>query len=364
LRNLLSGIKKVFIPASDEHYWNEKAAELEYLAKSHNGDITESQAEFSKPLGERAKIAVGRVNFDLMLANLDVDTDYIALSSSHIVLAVKYGLIGTLIGHLTNVNADQIEEILLKLHGYFKPDGARSPLDYHTGAKHRYTFGHDLNIFQELPPGYTIGGNEVGGKSLYSLVLDYIKNGYPDCGAVTGHIKAIMHILTHLISDLPTKDGIPLPFTSLFTKWIANPDNVSGYSAKNPVMDFLGREFGTINAADVTAYATIKLLVKSHHAIEFYKSDAEVLDKDLILAQMNTIAYGTSVIVQMFILITNPSSLNAKLNHMIVWPFMYNAGRAQLLLLRQHKDVLSSYEESLALLESESMKFDEWVSAQ
>ncbi len=364
MRKLLSGIKKAFSPASDEQYWNQKAAELEYLSKSYKGEIVQDPALSSSSLQERAVAAVGHVDFESMLEGLEVDTSYVAISSVHIVLAVKYGLVGTLIGHLTNVNADKIEEILLKLHGYFKPGGKRSPLDYHTGAKHRYTFGHDLNVFGELPPGYTIGGKDVGGKSLYSLVLDYIKEGYPNCGPVVGHFKAVMHILTHLISDLPTKDGIPLPFTSIFTEWVENGDNVSGYSAKNPVMDFLGREFGTINAADVTAYAVIKVLVKSHHAIEFHKSVAEEDDRELILAQMYSVAYGASIAVQMFIMMVDPGSLNAKLNHMIAWPFLYNAGKSQLLLLRQHGEVLGDYERSLAQLESESARFEDWVNAQ
>lgn len=364
MRKFLFSIKKTLTPASDEQYWNEKATELAYLSKLHADEIVEDPNLSSLSLQERAVAAVGAVNFEALLAEMEVDTSYAALSSVNIALAVKYGLIGTLIGHLTNVNADKIEEILLKLHGYFKPGNARSPLDYHTGAKHRYTFGHDGNIFQKLPGGYTIGGKSVGDKTLYDLVFDYIKEGYPQSGPIAAHVKAIMHIFTHLMSDLPTKDGIPLPFTSIFTKWVENPLNASGYSASNPVMDFLGREFGTINAADVTALAAIKLLLKTHHSIEFHNSTAEEADKELLLALMSSIAYGTSVVVQMFIMIVDPSSRTGKLNHLIAWPFLYNSGKASIMLYQQHKGLIDSYQSSIALLSSGSVEFEAWVKTQ
>jgi hypothetical protein len=39
-------------------------------------------------------------------------------------------------------------------------------------------------------------------------------------------------------------------------------------------MDMLGREYGTINAADIASYAIIKILLAGYHQIVFRNSNA------------------------------------------------------------------------------------------
>jgi hypothetical protein len=55
---------------------------------------------------------------------------------------------------------------------------------------------------------------------------------------------------------------------------VRDETKVSGYSAQNPLMDMLGREYGTINAADIASYAIIKILLAGYHQIVFRNSNA------------------------------------------------------------------------------------------
>ncbi len=363
MRRLLSRLSTVFAGPSDE-YWDQKATELTYLGKLHRGELELEQSRPGQSLQERAVTAVGPVNFTELLAELEVDTGYRTLTAAQISGAVGIGIAGVVSAYLTNLHADKLEELFLKLHEYFKPEGTTSPLDYRTGAKHRYIFGHDLNVFQKLPDDYTFGGESVGGKTLYSLVVDYIEAGYPGAGPVLKHLKAIAHILTHCLSDLPTKDGLPLPFSSLFTQWVKDESKASGYSASNPLMDALGREFGTINAADISSYATIKLLLSGRHAIAFYKSEVTQEDKDLHLALMSTIAYGTGLMIQMLLLVAGAGGRTGKMNYLIAGPFLWNAGKSTLITHRQHQRVVMDYERSIRLLDDKTTTFDDWIRVQ
>lgn len=130
---------------------------------------------------------------------------------------------------LTNHYADALEEKFVKLHENFKPkDKGPSPLDYRAGGNHRSIFGHDFNLNQKLPDGYTYGGQDVGGQSVYSPVLKYLESNFPGSSGLGLHLKAILHILTHYLSDLPTTKGLPLPFSSFLQSGKRTPPKLQG----------------------------------------------------------------------------------------------------------------------------------------
>ncbi|WP_110685943.1 hypothetical protein [Salinicola aestuarinus] len=353
-------------PLDNDDYWDKKASALTYMSKAHAGEVDNVYLANSDELYAHAVATVGNIDFNALLTDLEIEDTFEGLTSAHEVIAVAFGIVGVLTTVLVNSKAKWLEEKFLSLHKKFKPDGA-SPLDYRTGKGHRYIFGHDGNFFQELPEGYTFTGEEVGGKSLYQLVTDYIGANYPGAGVFTKHLKAVSHIFTHYLSDLPTKDGLPLPFTSLFTKWSEDATKASGYSASNPVMDALGREFGTINFADMSSYAVIKLLLTGHHHITFGNVEVAKDEKELHHAQMSTIAYGTALYIQTFLLaigVNGNKIRTAKMNYLIAGPFVLNSTKSVLIATRMHKKVVAQYEESIAMLKNEEVSIEQWVKAQ
>lgn len=364
MRKLLRGFSSYFSTSSDDAYWNEKATEVTYLNKLYTEETSPSPGLQQLTLYERAAATVGPIAFDTLLCELDIDTSYPTLTKTQMGTAVGMGIIGVLLAHFTNSKGEALEAFFKELHNPYKASTGPSPIDYRAGKNHRYIFGHDFNLWQKLPDDYTFGGTSVGGKTLYTLIIEQMQLGFPNAGFIGVHVKAILHILTHYLSDLPTTDGLPLPFSSLFTKWVKDETKVSGYKAENPLMDALGKEYGTINAADIASYAIIKILLKGHHGITFYKATASEDEKALHHAQMSTIAYGTAVIIQMMLLVSGTAGRTGKLNYLIAGPFLWNAGKSVLIAHRQHRQVIQAYDQSLALLEDKSITFDDWVKHQ
>jgi hypothetical protein len=222
-------IKSVFIAEPEDAYWDQRATNLDYLVKRHTGEIIVDPTTAHLSLDERAKMAVGTVDFETMLADLEISTDYRSLNPNDIVVAVCIGIMGVGAAQLTNHYADALEEKFVKLHENFKPkDKGPSPLDYRAGGNHRSIFGHDFNLNQKLPDGYTYGGQDVGGQSVYSLVLKYLESNFPGSSGLGLHLKAILHILTHYLSDLPTTKGLPLPFSSFLQSGKRTPPKLQG----------------------------------------------------------------------------------------------------------------------------------------
>lgn len=360
----LNSIRNLFTsPLDDDDYWDKKATALTYLAEVHSGDALASNSDFNGDLYARAKSVVGDIQFQEMTASLDINNAFAQLTLNDQYLAIAFGISGVLSAYAVNQNSKIIEDKFLDFHIKYKPEGT-SPLDYRTGAKHRYYFGHDWNVFQKLPEKYSFGGQEVGGKSLYELVANYIGENFEDTSGIFAHLKTIAHILTHMLSDLPTKDGLPLPFTSLFTEWNENPLKVSGYSSENKLMEQLGREYGTINLADVSTYAVIKILISGHHSIKFNKSELGKDQKKLHLCQMNTIAYGSALYIQILLLaigVDGNKHRTAKLNYLIAGPFVYNSIKSILITNRIHKGIMVDYDNSINQLEKEEITIDQWA---
>lgn len=350
-------------PDPDPEFMDVQASQLVYLSKLQNNEISFDPSSSHLSLEERAKRAVGTTNFDALLAELDIDPDFRSLNENDVVIAIGIGVMGVLAAQLTNMNAESLEDRFLKFHQYFKGEDTcgASPADYRAGWKHRYIFGHDFNLFQKLPEGYTYMGKPVGGKSLYSLVFSYIQTNFPDSNGIGLHLKAVGHVLTHYLSDLPTHDGLPLPFSSFFTRWIKDETKISGYSASNPLMDALGPEFGSINAADVSTYAVIKAMIKGYKSYCHWGKETTKDDKDLHEAQLNTIAYGIAMVIQMMLLLTGVWGRTGKLNYLIAGPFLFNCARTTLIINRKHKKFMPEINRSIAILESEENTFEDWV---
>ena len=131
-------IKSVFIAGPEDAYWDQRATNLDYLVKRHTGEIIVDPTTAHLSLDERAKMAVGTVDFETMLADLEISTDYRSLNPNDIVVAVCIGIMGVGAAQLTNHYADALEEKFVKLHENFKPkDKGPSPLDYRAGGNHR-----------------------------------------------------------------------------------------------------------------------------------------------------------------------------------------------------------------------------------
>lgn len=345
----------------DKDFFTKKRKNLAYEEQLLNKKIVFNNQDLDQlNIPEIAQIAINDTDLNSFLENYsdDVDYEYSDLNKNHISLAVCFGIIGAFSSYLVNKNSKTFEDIFLKFHNLFKTNEA-SPIDYKTGSKHRYMFGHDFNLWQTLPDGYTFYGKDVGGKTLYSLIFDYCNNLPGSHSFLTTHLNSILHIITHYLSDLPTKDGIPLPFSSFFTTW-KEADNASGYTAENPLLKALGREYGSINLADISSYAVIKLLLKAHNKILFRKFDDND-DVQLHLSQMSVISYGVCMIIQMMLIITNIRGVTGKLNYIIVIPFLRNAIKVMLITNKKHKKIIKNYQKSISLLNNNEIDLELWI---
>lgn len=66
-------IKSVFIAEPEDAYWDQRATNLDYLVKRHTGEIIVDPTTAHLSPDERAKMAVGTVDFETMLADRDIN---------------------------------------------------------------------------------------------------------------------------------------------------------------------------------------------------------------------------------------------------------------------------------------------------
>lgn len=345
----------------DKDYFTKKMKSLAYEEQLLNKKIIFNNHDLDQlNIPKMAQITISDNDLKSFLENYndDINYEYGDLNKNHIYLAICFGIIGAFSSYLVNENSKTFEDIFLKFHNLFKTNEA-SPIDYKTGYKHRYMFGHDFNLWQKLPDGYTFYGKNVGGKTLYSLIFDYCNNLPGSHSFLTTHLNTILHIITHYLSDLPTKDGIPLPFSSFFTTW-KEADNATGYTSENLLLKALGREYGSINLADISSYAGIKLLLKVYSKIMFRKHDDDD-DVQLHLSQMSVISYGVCIIIQMILIITDIGEITGKLNYIIAIAFLRNAIKVMLITNKKHKKIIKNYQKSISLLNNDEINLELWV---
>ena len=349
-------------------FWDKRATILKYDKAIYEGKATppdssgENAAE-GDALFREACQANGFVSFEDMISQFEIEPYFYDLSRGHLASAAIFGVLGTLIAVLTDEKGEFIEDKIHSISDKYVSNGVTNPADYKAGRKHRYFFGHDiLNPMQRLPAGYLYKGKDVGGKTLYELCVETY--GLDQAGWMKLIAKPLgfaSQMLTHYASDLPTPQGLPLPGSSLFTEWEENVINTSGFSARNDLMEALGKEFGTLHLSDLTSTATIAVLVKSYHHITVRKDELSKSAQSILRNQLAVVAYGTGLITQLSLSVAGIERPSAKLNWILTVAFLKNTCSLIKAVDDKHKGVLQCYNASIDRLRDPSVSFDEWI---
>lgn len=240
-----------------DNFWDQRATVLAFHASLHAAQKQGKPAEApavssSEELYLNAKNAVGHVSFEEECLRRGIDQSLCPLDSRHASMAVAIGALGAGVAVCTDLIGRHVDSDL------FSQFDQKNPADYLKGFNHRYYFGHDmLNPLQELPPGFRLGGQDVGGRSLWTLMADQYGSG---SSQLLRFAQVLIHFAVHYLKDLLTTTGIPLPGTSYFTTWQTNTFNACGFSRSNPIMDALGRKYGSVHLSDFTSLGLIELL--------------------------------------------------------------------------------------------------------
>ncbi|MEP9337942.1 hypothetical protein ABKU20_23245, partial (plasmid) [Enterobacter asburiae] len=80
-----------------------------------------------------------------------------------------------------------------------------------------------------------------------------------------------------------------------------------------------------------------------------------------LTTQLAVIAYGTALVIQMLLLVTGTLGRTGKLNYLIAGPFLWNSARSVLIVHKQHRQVMTHYEKSIAVLNDSESNFDDWI---
>ena len=350
-----------------DEYWNKKTTILKYDEKlfkdKKSGKVTSKEPKIisNEELFVEAQQSIGTFNFNEEVEKLEINDFYFHLSDSNIKISITIGIMGAITAIVTDILGKSIEKT--KILSKFDKN---HPADYLKGHQHRYSFGHDtFNPFQKLPVGFQYQGLDVGGKSLFKMVGErYCPNSPP----IQKLFCVIGHNFVHYFRDSLTPDGLPLPGSSIFTKWEENLVNRCGFSSSNSLMDSLGRELGSVKASDFTSIILMKTL--SSFYIKNYTSNKKLSKnaKKIFEKQINTITTSTCLIIQLFLLLfhfsnnpnINKSKNGAKLNLVLLALFTKYVIQLMSYISKEHKELIDYYDKSIDLLNDEMTNIEDW----
>lgn len=356
-----------------DDFWTRRYTALRYDEAIYHGDVKAPvDAVGGDALFEEAAAAVGVVTPEEAAARFDFGPCFHDFEREHVALAVGIGAVGAGVAVLTDLAGPAVEKRIIDRNvgaearrtgkTMAEVRSTTHPADFRQGAKHRYLFGHDmLNPWQRLPEGFLYGTRDVGGRTLADLCAETY--GLGDAGLIGRPFGVAMKLLRHYLSDLPTPDGLPLPSSSLFTRWEENVLTASGFSGRNELMSRLGREFGTVHLSDVSSTAVIWLLVKLSHASLVAGRDLGERANAVLRRQLGVVAYGTGMAMQLGMGVVGANVPSAKMNWALAAAFLKNTVQLTRAMGDEHRLVTEGYQASLDRLRDSSVPFDAWVDA-
>lgn len=325
--NILKYISQKFVLEDDKSYWDKKATVLEWQkqtgkklsSNSTNQDIYDAAVQDGYNVSWK-NLADGFPDYFIELSALDTTVSIIIGIYAANRIARFTDKIGSEKSE-KNTEVKSLEKRISDMKG--KDYDKNNPFDLRSGLNHR-KMGHDVFSFSKknIPGNYVMrdkSGNLrkvaeiVGGSTENNFSMSDIINA--TYGTGTNHFWAgiwdkIEHTIFHLAKDVVTPNGVPLPLTELFNKFIANEDNVSGYKVDNKILDNVKNEFVTMRASDLTSIA----FIDGAHKILYLLKEPEwkKFDEDTIKAskaQLKVLSYCSCVITQMFLYLFQTSDL-------------------------------------------------------
>jgi len=369
----------------EKDFWDKRATILRYHEELYHKNVepeSKNKLVSNEDLYIEALNSTGKFSFSELLEKHEIGNFYHLLTNDQIAISIGIGIFGTVMAavtdHLSFDNPqvrgkeakNKIEEFFLKgdekLMRLFNKDYDKviNPADFRSGYRHRYFFGHDpVNMWQKLPEGFLYKGENVGGRTLFDLCADSYGYNIPGFkGQILKPIKAISTLFSHYLTDLPTHDGIPIPGSSLFTKWEENILRASGFSSKNQLMDTLGTELGSIRLSDFSSTAVVFVMLKFYHKSIVKQHSLDKSADKILKNQLATIAYGSNVISQLSLFVYGVNLPAAKLNHIAAMALLKNCLGLYQNLSKENKKIIHGYNESIETLSSNA-NFESWVKA-
>jgi hypothetical protein len=168
----------------------------------------------------------------------------------------------------------------------------------------------------------------------------------------------------HLIKDIVTPEGLPLPLTSIFTKFEKNYLNMCGYSTKNSVCDILGDELGKTKCSDISSWILEKTLMNLYIENTYKKYDKKI--KRTLKNQMNISIDAYIIVFQMLIMLFGKRNdvkkiINGGKNNItLFWDFGCNCRRLLKKLNASNKKIINAYKNKRIIWEVALMKKNEY----
>lgn len=325
--SIIKRISQIFVLENDKTYWDKKATVLEWQKRTEKKLLSDST---NQDIYEAATKDGYNVSWESLASSLP---DYfIELSTLDISFAISIGIITAFTAKIVDrigseksekeTGTKSLEKRISEMaeKGYDK----NNPFDLRSGANHRKV-GHDIFSFtKKTIPGDYVMRDKAGN---LRKVADIVGASTKDKFSMSDIINAtygtgtnrffdniwdrLAHTVHHLAKDIVTPNGIPLPFTGLFNKFIANENNVSGYRVTNKILDNIQNEFCSMRASDFTSIGCINLCHTMLYQIK--ESEWKKFDKDTIRAskaQLKVLSYCSCVITQMFLYLSQKSNIH------------------------------------------------------
>ena len=317
-------IKKLFTIESDKSYWDKKATVLEW-------NRVEGKKLPSDATNAEIYAAARTDGYDLSWKNIskDIPADFIELSKTDITFAIGTGIVAAFSAkHIDSIGSKKSESEVT-LEGLFekitpKNYDKNNAYDFRGGKGHRKV-GHDMmGIFHKNIPGvYQLRNREGNLVSVASLIGGhrdhYSQSEIMDAfyansanGALGNLTSLVSHTFVHLIKDMVTPNGIPLPFSSFFNKFEV-AENVSGYSVKNSLLDNIQSEFNTLRASDFTTITFIDAIHRAYYQMK--KKEWNQFDKEnvkMTKAEMKIFTYSACILAQMSLYLFQKNDISSK----------------------------------------------------
>lgn len=205
------------------------------------------------------------------------------------------------------------EKIKKKLKWILGEYDVNNPFDRHIGKGHR-DFGHDIFTFalKNIPNDFKIivayNGHQpiyqsIGtflGKSGNVSMLDLIWHYYGKNAKTPLHgiFNCLGHTVVHFSKDLLTREGVPLPFSSLFNQYSLTCDN--DFNRK------VEKYNGAMKASDIVSLTFIEGMCKLYSQQKNLGDKEKSFNRDLKIMAM-----GTCIMIQMSNLILAQNNARA-----------------------------------------------------
>lgn len=306
------------IMESDEKFWKRKRDEIKFRKQL---------------LSEEELMWIESISFENQL-----DFTFKSLDEKDISVCLAIGAIIALSAVIIDSKGKDLEDSLNKIkikdfegnYVRIKKFDTNNIFDLKRGNHHR-NIAHDFNFLKCIPGDYILPNGKavneiIGIDKEYHLFYSLIKEYYNLPDNKINQLKAIMKLTgIHMMKDIVTPEGLPIPFTSLFTKFEENYMNLCGYSTSNLLCEVLGDELGHIKFSDLTSNIMKKALMNIYVNYAYKDIKFTKQAKKALKSQMNIVIDSAIITLQMIIMILGKKNCEGAL---------VNGGRTNIILFR------------------------------